>query len=571
MNGWLVTRRRLLPPGEPGAGRRLTIALACLLLAAFAGASRAEAAVTAFILNDSLVVSGDPEDNQITLQVVAGDTSRIEVIDGTTVVDRFARSTFSTIVINVIHGNDTVTLSGAFGPITEPATINGGPGNDTIRGGAGSDTLNGGIDNDRIIWNPGDGSDVIVGGDGFDVFELSGSSAADEITITRNPAAPRITVTVGTIATDVSTIEHIVVNGGDGDDRIVASGDLALITNLRLEGGSGDDIVRGGNGADVLLGGPGLDKLSGLQGDDVIFGGPGDDVIFWTDGRGRRTRSKASWVRLPGVVRVPGHRQNRDCSQWRPRPAHPRYRERRARHGGVESIWGRCPTEATTSSRPRTISPGLALRNSSCVAATAATSSLAATRTDVLDGGAGVDFLHGGAGNDNLSGGADEDVIRGNAGTMSWPRERLDGNDRFFGGNGEDRVRVIGRLDADVLVVKPSTLLDSRFAVERDGDCPTLEGDGGGPRHLTTEIAADRITMDGDLTDVVIAIDAGPGPDIISTRPFSQDRREWERGCRSVVLQRDRPARVGDTLHDRDRGHDARRPYARSKTCGSRG
>ena len=71
------------------------------------------------------------------------------------VIGTFTRTTFNSIVVNAVGGNDTIVLSRIFGPITEPAEISGGLGNDTIRGGAGNDLLLGGEGNDRIIWNPG--------------------------------------------------------------------------------------------------------------------------------------------------------------------------------------------------------------------------------------------------------------------------------------------------------------------------------------------------------------------------------------------------------------------------------
>ena len=280
MKGWLLTtcllRRGLL--GRRLLGRCLLLQL---LLSLLAGATRAEAAVTATVTASQLVVTGDAGANQITVRSIPFNASRLEVLDGSVSLGSFARSTFTSIAISGLDGNDVITLSGPF-PIIEPAAISGGAGNDTIKGGAGPDTLFGGSGSDVIIWNPTDGNDVIGGGDDIDRLEFNATAADDHITVARNPAAPRFSVTLGSTAIiDVGTIEGVVVTAGEGNDLVEATGELASLIDLVLDGGPGDDTLRGGNGPDVLRGGPGRDDLSGRQNDDVVFGGPGDDVIRW--------------------------------------------------------------------------------------------------------------------------------------------------------------------------------------------------------------------------------------------------------------------------------------------------
>lgn len=54
----------------------------------------------------------------------------MQVLSGNAIVGAFSRATFNSIVINAVGGNDTIVLSRIFGPITEPAMINGGLGDD---------------------------------------------------------------------------------------------------------------------------------------------------------------------------------------------------------------------------------------------------------------------------------------------------------------------------------------------------------------------------------------------------------------------------------------------------------
>ena len=100
------------------------------------------------------------------MRVVAGDATRIEVLDGAAVVGSFVRATFTTISVDGAGGNDIILVSRANGTFTEVATLMGGAGNDTITSGNTNDTLLGGDDNDTLIWNPGEGSDIIEGGNG---------------------------------------------------------------------------------------------------------------------------------------------------------------------------------------------------------------------------------------------------------------------------------------------------------------------------------------------------------------------------------------------------------------------
>src|SRR4029450_5218018 len=80
--------------------------------------------------------------------------------------------------------------------------------------------------------------------------------------------------------------DALVVTGGGGNDNLSAATLPAGVTNLTLDGGTGDDFLLGSAGADRLLGGDGNDFVDGNRGDDTAFLGAGDDAFQWDPGDG---------------------------------------------------------------------------------------------------------------------------------------------------------------------------------------------------------------------------------------------------------------------------------------------
>jgi Ca2+-binding RTX toxin-like protein len=219
-------------------------------------------------------------------------------------------------------GDDTITLNEANGALPK-AELSGGNGNDTLTGGSGDDTLTGEADNDtlfgrggidqlfggtgndilaggdgndsmfgedgddRMIWNPGDDSDLMEGGNGTDTAEVNGGNGAEFFTITANGTRVRFDRTSPAPFTlDIGTTENLVLNANGGDDNISASGNLAGLISLTIDGGAGNDTILGGNGADTLFGGDDNDFIDGNQGNDTAFLGNGDDTFNWDPGDG---------------------------------------------------------------------------------------------------------------------------------------------------------------------------------------------------------------------------------------------------------------------------------------------
>ena len=219
-------------------------------------------------------------------------------------------------------GNDTITLDEANGALPA-ANLYGGLGDDTITGGSGADHLYGGFGNDtilgkggtdllfggagndvltggdaddqvfgqagndRMIWNPGDDTDLNEGGLGTDTVEVIGGNGAEEFTVTANGARVRFDrVNPAPFSIDIGTSESLLVNMNGGDDKFSATGDLANLIQIAVDGGAGNDTILGGNGNDRLTGGDGNDFIDGNLGADSAFMGAGDDIFQWDPGDG---------------------------------------------------------------------------------------------------------------------------------------------------------------------------------------------------------------------------------------------------------------------------------------------
>ena len=85
---------------------------------------------------------------------------------------------------------------------------------------------------------------------------------------------------------DIGTSENLVLNANGGDDSFSATGNLATLIKLTIDGGLGNDNLLGSNGDDIILGGDGNDFADGQQGNDVGFMGAGDDTFQWDPGDG---------------------------------------------------------------------------------------------------------------------------------------------------------------------------------------------------------------------------------------------------------------------------------------------
>jgi Ca2+-binding RTX toxin-like protein len=282
----------------------------------------AHAAATATFNNGVLTASGDNLDNSLTISRDAA--GKILVNGGAVAVIGGTPTVANTTLIRVfgLGGQDVITLSETNGALPV-ANLFGGAGNDVLTSGSGNDQLfgeagndtllgKGGTDllfgggdndtltggdgddqafgqagNDRMIWNPGDDTDLNEGATGVDTVEVNGGNGAEQFTATANGTRVRFDrVTPAPFAIDIGTTEKLVLNANGGDDRFSATGNLAALIAITVDGGTANDTLLGGNGADVMLGGDGNDFVDGNQGNDIALIGAGDDTFQWDPGDG---------------------------------------------------------------------------------------------------------------------------------------------------------------------------------------------------------------------------------------------------------------------------------------------
>jgi Ca2+-binding RTX toxin-like protein len=304
------------------AGRKwLSATLLAAGIVAATGAS-AQAAVTATFANGTLTVNGDSLNNNIAISRDAA--GRVLVNGGAIAVAGGTPTVANTALISVagLGGNDTLSLSEVNGALPA-ARLLGGSGNDVLTGGSGNDQLfgqagndtllgKGGADllfggtendtltggdaddqvfgqggDDRMIWNPGDDTDLNEGADGTDTVEVNGGNGAEQFSVTANGTRVRFDrVNPAPFSIDIGTSEKLTLNANGGDDSFSATGNLAALIAMTVDGGAGNDTLLGGNGNDVLLGGDGTDFVDGNQGNDTAVLGAGDDSFRWDPGDG---------------------------------------------------------------------------------------------------------------------------------------------------------------------------------------------------------------------------------------------------------------------------------------------
>ena len=119
----------------------------------------------------ALVVNGDLGSMNRIFLTLDPATSQIVVEDNAQTLGTFASAAVKSITVNANGTRNLVRVDAA---ITQPATLNGGPGTDWLYAGGGPTTLNGGTGVNRLVGGPASdtvngtlGDNVLVGGGGF--------------------------------------------------------------------------------------------------------------------------------------------------------------------------------------------------------------------------------------------------------------------------------------------------------------------------------------------------------------------------------------------------------------------
>ena len=138
-----------------------------------------------------------------------------------------------------------------------------------------------------LAATPGSG----VGDGAADTVTVNGTADNDNVQV--SGAGGSVTVAglsaTVTLAGAESANDHLIVEGGAGNDIINAAGLAAGSLQLTIDGGAGNDTITGSAGDDTLIGGDGNDNVIGGRGNDVAALGNGDDTFIWNPGDGSDT------------------------------------------------------------------------------------------------------------------------------------------------------------------------------------------------------------------------------------------------------------------------------------------
>ena len=258
--------------------------------------------VRADLKHGTLRVNGSSHGDAIALRLKAGDPSRIQVDvgDDGSADFTFARSDVSTINVRGGNRDDSIRIDDANGAFTDsiPATIAGGPGNDSLQGGQtqvaaenetfiggpGNDLVDGGKGNDTAYlgagddtfrWDNGEGSDVIEGQEGTDTMLFNGAAVAEQVTMSANGGRLTFFRVQGNVTMDTDGVEIVDDNPVGGADSVTVNdltGTDVKQTNIDLAGAFGGNA--GDGAADSVV-------VNGTNGDDNIAvsgNGSGADV-----------------------------------------------------------------------------------------------------------------------------------------------------------------------------------------------------------------------------------------------------------------------------------------------------
>ncbi|MCE3232976.1 MAG: calcium binding hemolysin protein [Rickettsiaceae bacterium] len=227
----------------------------------------------------------------------------------TKAVINFEATPSELITIKVIDsGNLTFTkelnieINSVTNVITGSGTITGTDGNDEIFGSIDSDLLSGGAGNDIlhytgdeiwptefVAWNVGSpdnkisGETVLInpsfrsfdafdGGAGYDKIVLSdeGDGIFLDDMYSANPLGQNIARLTG--------VEEI--NAGGGNDIVDLTSHQFAYGDIKISGGTGNDVLWSSSGNDILRGDAGNDLLNGGSGNDVLNGGADEDILL---------------------------------------------------------------------------------------------------------------------------------------------------------------------------------------------------------------------------------------------------------------------------------------------------
>ena len=385
-----------------------------------------------------------------------------------------------------------------------------------------------------------------------------------------------------------SAITSITVEGGPGGNSINLNGVtdelFTGLTSVTVNGNGGDDVILGSEINDVLNGGDGNDRVVGFRNAagtrDVMTGGEGNDTLVWNNGDGSDTMDGQNGS---DTVEVNG---GAAAEQFTVQPsATPgRISFDRVNPGPFNLDIGtseRLDLNAAGGDDSLNAAGGVAGLNPFVIDADGGDGN------DLLNGGDAADILSGGADNDRLvafrNPAGTRDVMAGGDGddTLVW--NNGDGSDTMDGQNGNDTIEVNGGTADEEFTIKPSATTAGRVSFDRVNPGPfNLDIGSSEKLRLNANDGNDEITGAKGLKGLIVStlngedgrdeikgtdakdrLNGGKGFDVIRSRDKVEDlvdcgrgfdiafvdRRDFVRGCEVVLGGRQRVRLARKTMN----------------------
>lgn len=366
-----------------------------------------------------------------TLDGGAGDDSILGGVGSDFILGGTGNDTLAAHIPSTDFNDDDDIASAKSGFVSVSVNVGDGGGGGAKRNEA-ADTINGGTGDDSILG--GLGADLLIGGDGADTID--GRGLGGRIIIKKLTDIEKLTDAVDRVGIPVRKFEEDTVQGGAGDDLIIAA------NFATVDGGSGNDTVNLASGVTVA-GGDGNDRFvverysttafkgggavitDWSAGDSLEFArGPGGSLVKLTAADDEAAYEAAYAIISSGSGDYVAVQVGSDVYLY-------------ADTGGDDDLADIVILQGWTLAditRDRIVPAGIAPQSQSGDSGANALSG--AGGDDSLGGAGGDDSLGGGGGNDSLSGGAGADSLDGGDGGDSLSGG--DGADSLSGGNGND-------------------------------------------------------------------------------------------------------------------------------------
>ena len=403
-------------------------------------------------------------------------------------------------------------------------SLNGGAANDLLVGGQGNDAVNGGAGNDTAYWTAGDGREFIDGGADTDTVKMVGDSTAETFRIYSRTEALAVGITVlnanteivitrngtndASIIAELDNIEEIVISGRGGGDTFIPIGTFAgtslLTSTITLDGSEDNDTVditslqsahrvvfRSNGGNDTIIGTMRpqdvIELLPGAAVEDyeMSVNDDGSKTIS-ADGRSVTYFGNASLENGVDDDGGPGNDDN-DNDEDDETPPDDADDDIVTPPSGT-TYTGTAHNDVLNGSEGDDSIVAFA-GDDVAIGNGGADAISAGDGADFINGGDGRDVIFAGAGDDHVFGGGQADIIYGEAGA-----DRIfgdEGNDMINAGAGDDTI--FGGAGDDLIVAEVGDGNDVYF-----GD----EGDGG--------TGIDTLDMSAATANVTVNLGSGP-------------------------------------------------------------